>query len=293
MYRIISLGVFILVFLLLSFSVSAQTIHKDDLKYFRGMIPLRDIRYMKDTLCISSFYDWEVKRPDTVYRNPDAPDSSAQLIEWFTNRYDQQSFNPYFPYYPSYRGYSDPIDYHRDYHIYILSHTGDMSVAVNQGLLTRWEEAGDSLRFLCGCTDMTRDLGWVGLAAVKRVVPFPDSSLLVVIEHFTESVEGMVITGSYSFLRVTGQCDYETIRRTIWRHTYGYRTSRPSTHLFCSLDNLVPGAYRITQVTGWYSDTTDYPRIFRGTIDSVTTEVVDLWQLAKEKCNIDSTALNQ
>lgn len=278
--------------LFLSLSVSAQTIHKDDLEYFRGMIPYEDLVYMRDTLCISSFYDWEIKRPDTVLRNPEAPDSSVHVIEWFLNRNDQESFNPYFPYYPSYRGYHDPTDYHRDYHIYILSYTDDMSLAVNQGLLTRWEEVGDSLRFLCGRAD-TRDLGWVGLAAVKRVVPFPDSSLLVVIEHFIESLDGMVIDGSYTFLRVTDLCDYETIERTFWRHTYGYRTSRPSTHLFCSFDNLVPGAYRITQVTEWYSDTTDYPRIFRGTLDSVTTEVVDLWQLAIEMCSIDTTALDQ
>lgn len=292
MWRVMHWTILIVALLLLPRTMDAQTIHKDDLKYFRGMIPYEDLLHMRDTLQIASFYDWEIVRPDTVLHNPDAPDSSVQVFSWFLNRLDQQSFNPYFPYYPSYRGYSDPIDYHRDYHIYILSHTDDMSVAVNHGLLTRWEEVGDSLRFLCGSTD-TRDLGWVGLAAVKRVVPFPDSSLLVVIEHFVESLDGMVINGRYTFLRVTEQCHYETVHWSGRRHTYGYRTSRPSVHLFSSFDNLVPGAYRITLVTEWSSDTTDFPRIFRGTLDSVTTEVVDLWQLAVEKCSIDTTVLDQ
>lgn len=268
---------------------TTQTIHKDDLKYFRGMIPHRDLLYMRDTLCISSFYDWEIARPDTVIHNPETPDSMVLTVPWFMNRTDQRSFDPYFTYNPGFRGHRDPVDYARDYHIYILS--GDIG-GLNPGILTRWEPVGDSLRFICGKVD-DRVLGWVGLAAVRRVIPFPDSSLLVVIKSFIHNIEGGDISGTHRFLRVTDQCSYESIFSFGWSHNYSNRHVNSSAYCFTVLDNLVPGNYRVTKVTEWYTNPTHANVPFRGTIDSVTTEVVDLWKLAVEKFDIDTTVLDR
>lgn len=300
MLKVMHWTILIVALLLLSGISSAQTIHKDDLKYFTGDIFVYDKSLIYDSVPIDSFLDWAVIRPDTTIVKPNRPDQVRGLHSWYYEHDRQEHHNPYFPWWQAWH-HRPPKEFPEEFR-YVMLSSDACSSGVRSSLLTRWDVLGDSLRLACVMGGQSSS--WLGLAAVKRVITFPDSSHLVVISHSaldTDNFE-MEVFGGELFLRVDSCCEYVVLHRLSWAYLLDYRGPKLShllrthgicNHSFCSLDNLVLGNYRITEVTEWYTDTVNFGPLFSGRIDSVTTEIVDLWQLAVEKCGIDTTALDQ
>lgn len=277
---------------------SAQTIHKDDLKYFRGMLFVYDLALISDTVTIDSLLDWAIVRPDTTIVKPNRPDQNRGLHTWYYEHDEQQHFSRYFPWWKSWH-HRPPKEFSEEYR-YVMLSGGACSSGVRSGLLTRWDVLGDSLRLVCTMGNASM---WMGLAAVRRVLEFPDNSHLVVVEHSALDTDtfDMGVFGGHVFLRVDSCCVYDILYSSPWAYLLDYLGPKPQhlpkahgicNHRFCCLDNLVLGNYRITEVTEWYTDTLAFGPLFSGKIDSVTTEIVDLWRVAVKKCDIDTTAIS-
>lgn len=262
----------LLVLLLSSSSAFTQTIHVDDIDYFVGMFGVRDSSGSTVVDC-SKFVDWFLAAPDSTGRRSLAqikytPPYSLWVYDW-SRLSDQAS----------------TIKWHRPpnardsglagYRYFIMQdYTG---WEMQRNVLTVWKTVGcDSLQYVCGQAD-SFETG-IGHAGVEFVTPFPDGSLLMVVN---KSGEG---TGAYRFYRATEPCHFEQFHSYNWRPVTDDRADGEyATVDLRYLSELFPNYTVVAR-----REYVRHPEMNHEIVDSVSYQVIDLWKLAREFFNLEA-----
>jgi hypothetical protein len=150
-----------------------------------------------------------------------------------------------------------------------------------RNVLTVWQNIGpDSVAYVCGQGEGFNT--GIGFGSVRWVTLLPDTSFLLVAELGGEGHQG------YSFYRGVSPSHFERFYgNTQWWDEYDSNMTRVG-YVF---DNLVWPDHYVTEVIEYFHPEEIYFGSMRGfdiVIDSATTKVLDLWQLAREHFHLDS-----
>ena len=145
------------------------------------------------------------------------------------------------------------------------------------GVLSVWRTVGrDSLQLRClhaGYYEGGLSSSWVDTVAF-----FPDKSILLWIAN------GGEFWGSNLFLRGDTACNFELFYQTSWRGR---------DHKMITYDMIQPlnPYYRVIEATSFLSEDTLRPGAdgYSLRLDSADVRVIDLWEIAKEHLDIDTT----
>lgn len=149
-------------------------------------------------------------------------------------------------------------------------------------ILTIWDLVGsDSMRYRCGALTEYRRLSDV--IKVVKGVQFPDSSVLLHLNMTDEPNREYEKEEGNWFYQIKPACDVRLLYKSIW-----YRDLKgPTKWVMLDLSGLDDQHYEVRETTnfGWGGVTrlSDLP------VDSSKTRVIDLWELAKAKTQIDTT----
>lgn len=264
--------------LLLCQHTSAQVIHKDELNCFAGWFDVvesgqdvvmdgsRFTEWFVDDSCLAGGrsarlreLSVDLSRRVVTFGRP--IDEKANALTWYGswgNRAD-----------PNWRTYRWVIM--EDYFVY----------EVRRNVMTVWQTLpSDSLEFVCAQAGPFDS--WLATAWVRKVILFPDNSLLMVVEKAGEG------SNSYQFLRGETPCEFEVFYEVNFDRC-GESPHKNFERVTFNLDKLVNPYYRLAQTTEYYSmspDTAVWLENGREHLDSTKAEVVDLWDLAVEHFGI-------
>ncbi len=253
--------------------VAGQAIASKDLPYFIGRI--RVVDSWGDTLDYSQFLEWRIDSAASVnsWTQIKSPDRNSCWVISSLGDGNQMEL----------RG--DPSTTWK-LKFQLMTVLWGIDSFPGQ-MLTVWEKIGrDSIRFLCIDSIVSR----AGINEIKKALYFPDSSILLYC-GFYEAYHGSVEV-NYCFFRGTPRCDFQCLYAARWSNFYSIRTNVLTNY-------LVIDQYRVSEVTEYFRDFSKNGLILSGPnsyydghrLDSTKIRVIDLWELAKEKFNIDTTII--
>jgi hypothetical protein len=143
-------------------------------------------------------------------------------------------------------------------------------------MLSTWDLVGsDSLRFRCAFEDdfgHLRDSVWV-----NNILRLPDSSSLIYVRR--AGFDNMTEEGRDWFYRLGRSNEVTPLHKTEWWVERGKKTTYYT--------EMLPMFYQVVETDIYLS----WVERQCCRIDSATGKVIDLWQLAKDKCKIDTTRI--
>ncbi len=240
----------------------SQTVHKDDIYGFIGILS-SVYENSKNTTDYSGFIRWEVRDSMTARRR-DLPKEyfnpqDEALMTMNDHEYPHQieKRERWWPYAQAYRQL-------RFYTMYDGSRWGARNI------LTVWElTENDSLQLKC-----IRHAN--AISKVHTVGFFPDSSLLVVLEGRNGDAD--FVNGIYQFLRSKESlCDFEEVYSSRWAKN---ETGSANTFVFYNIDLPVR---EIVEVTEYSTPIVDDITWRYNRVDSASVKVIDLWGKVKQK----------
>jgi hypothetical protein len=266
--------------ILLAGLVFGQTVHKDELRCFAGCVRLYDSDG-KNLSLIEKFDSCYVSEPcwseSEGARLQKHPFSSFSI--WVVDTSGGEFQDGLFCWSGSATGRIEPLIYLRWY-ILVDYMGGDYQ----RNVLSVWRKEGDSLSFQCGQRGPfdSKD----GLAIVRRVTPFPDSSLLLVVYKTLSDRD------EWQFMRGQSPCDFEPFYTVDTEKER--RDGKAFTRIAFKVVPLVQPRYLVERVTASCSY-----RDFIGSdgrsenmlqIGQTSIDTIDVWRLAVEHFGIDTTS---
>jgi hypothetical protein len=266
-------------------SIRSQTIERKDLPYFFGTLPTADSG-KGDKLELTEFTEWYISPVKDESRLDSFCHKAEHPIEY--SWYTCVEPAPEFDWAPRTEG---PIAQLGQYVYVILKDLCGHEEERN--ILSVWQEV-DSTHLTLKAINQYRFESMFGRATIRRIMPFPDSSL--VLHAWVYSADVGWEDGRDIFLRSRDSCHFEPFYEVSW-------TSMDSLRSFVSVDHLGLPSYKILSITehlskpryGEYStfpeqEVIDFDELW--ILDSATTEVIDLWHLAVQKFGIDTTKIS-
>ncbi|MGB5105737.1 MAG: hypothetical protein WBP29_01860 [Candidatus Zixiibacteriota bacterium] len=154
-----------------------------------------------------------------------------------------------------------------------------------QNALTCWQTIpGDSIRFLG--FDIGDFESGIGSARIFNITIFPDSTLLFCIKD--GGGDAGDFWGGFKFLREVAPCQFERFYEVHWASDNFLR-------VYFNFDLLAFDQYRVTEVTEYLAENPlrRGPDKLEVRPDSARAEVIDLWELAVEAFEIDTTIIKR
>lgn len=253
--------IFVMIF---SSSAVSQTIHENDLEYFVGCFAWTDTTDSESIDC-SEFVDWEIVKPSAI--------DNGRHVSKFTYLSGKQcvfQWNSCVLQAGEVKG-GIIVEEFWKYKFCIFMDMNGRERQMN--VLTTWEETGrDSLRFVCaqnGPFDTNK--GWVGL---EYVGIFPDSSIFIIVDKFSGGSK------NYSFLR--GQLFYG-FKEFYKSENYdeGLISGENRKMIIYDFYKTLGLSFQTIEVIEYLSkNKKDDNDKFK--IDSVKTNILNLWEMAQE-----------
>ena len=266
-------------------SICSQTVHRSDLDYFVGQLRINNTDSGRFIDCCD-FEDWFVEVP-VPYENSGTKSRPrlhsiprSRDYTTYANLKAQRIENTEFKFYGSYGGEIKEYWWSR----WMVFH--ENRGYGNQNILTFWLRDGrDSLRFVCG--QIGPFDGVRARVEVRRVTAFPDSSFLVVVEHRGSEY------GRFDFFRALVPCELELFYSKLFTPMPGNDIARGnSSSVSYNLEKLVHPNYQISEITEFGRFTTTHLYTEKYHLDSTKVQILDLWEMAIEHFNIDTTSSN-
>ena len=242
--------------------IAAQTICSKDIALFRGRmqrVPIYDKQFPEVVVGtrpnVSAFSDWDL---DTVR-------SDGKV--WSQLHPSEQNFQClYIDPGPSGQGF-----YPRGNQIYFIMND-IFGYGGGRSLLSQWERVlPDSLRFICA-----QEGPFEGRLSSVRLVDgaaFPDSSVVLVIsENFGDACS---FGTTYYFLRGEADCEFSQFYKT----SFNQRSVRQFDYNFSW---FLRSQYQVVETSAFVTRTPSYADCDTYTLDSVSSRIINLWEMAKD-----------
>lgn len=270
-------------------SICSQTIHKNELDYFIGQLRINNTDSGRFIDCCE-FTDWFVERPDPHSLGAESrprlysiPLSLTHhlLFDWKPITRQRGEFRW------SGLGADESVEMEEywGYRWYIF--IDFFGHELQRNVLTVWKLSGsgkkgyfDSLTFVCGQVGSFNS--GIGRADVKRVTAFPDGSFLLIVRNHGEGY------ARYDFFRGNSPCNFEKFYSKSFNPMPGDDFPQgKSVDVFYNLEKVVHPSLRLNEIIeyGYYYQNKYF-------IDSTTFKILDLWEMAIEHFEIDTTSSN-
>lgn len=266
-----------LLLLLLALSIlfahlsAAQTIHKKDLPMFLGRAVPADTIIGNDTIKILKFDKWKIDSLDSRGERIAFHDSSLVGNNWYLPDTDDHIT----AWEKDSRRYRFP---NNDFYIMEDVH----GYGGGSSILSVWRPyARDSLSYICGMNGPFG--GYMSIADIKWMGQFPDGSILMYIHN--SGGDECDWWGGDTFLRGEDICNFRPFYSNGWSGQHGQENQY-------YLKFISGPAYQVLETSNYFSPDTLYPsedcQFFK--LDSATSRVLNLWQMAKDSFEIDTGA---
>ncbi len=268
----------LILLMLLAPAADCQTFHRDDLDYLVAAFHYPDTLQRDARPDCSKIVEWHIIKPGkgeragrdykpvkfsrtkhwVYYPNPLRPEDGQIKTDW--------------------RG--DPATYgcaNCEFRI-MIDWSGH---ELQRNVLTLWQSIGkDSVTYVCGQPEGF-DTG-IGFAKVSWLTYLPDGSLFLAAQLGGEGHQG------FAFFRSSELCRFERFFSNL---QYWHEGDTTMIRVSYTFEHLLWPDHHLTEITE-YTHTERVRqgnmRSFRVVVDSATTKVIDLWQMAREHFHLDS-----
>jgi hypothetical protein len=253
--------------------IQQPTILRKDLERFRCRLAVTLDSHNEPHTDISQILEWRIDSGDIQVQRRSSMRTSQYDTEWLRIALAPQHGQLLIR--PPRQSAGDSIPLIEGFYFFVMEDIE--GYGGYPGVLSVWRTVGrDSLQLKCLHARYYE--GGLSSSWVDTVAFFPDKSILLCIAN------GGEFWGSNLFLRGDTMCNFELFYQTSWRG----RDHRMITY---DMTQPLNPYYRVIEMNRFLSEDTLHPGAdgYALRLDSADVRVIDLWELAKEHLNIDTT----